>query len=177
MQRRKKQAGTTVRIGGFWCVRHADWRIEDGVHVRKQGLTHKLTTVLDEHQRLKRPPEYVKKIQADFMETVNGSVENPDTCSTISQFVELTWLPTVKRDLSSSTLTTYRYYWDHLLKPLCGGELLRDYTTAQAEGVLTEIFHLHPGMRKATLNKLRSMLSAILKRAIGLGYRPEDRCR
>ena len=38
MQRKRMQTGTTVRIGEYWCVRYADWRIEDGVRIRKQGL-------------------------------------------------------------------------------------------------------------------------------------------
>jgi integrase len=58
-----------------------------------------------------------------------------------------------------------------MLKPYVGGDLLRDFTTAQAETVLNEIGRQHPQIRKATLHKLRSMLSAIFKRGIGLGYR------
>src|ERR1035437_5042035 len=117
MQRKREQSGTTVRIGAFWCVRYADWRIEDGERIRKQGLTHKLTAVLEEHQRLKRPPKYVEKLQAEFMETVNA-------------------------------------------------------TTQQAEQMMHEIGRHHPEMRKATLHKLRSILSGIFKRAIGQGCRP-----
>jgi integrase len=172
MQRRREQSGTTVRIGGYWCVRYADWRIEDGVRIRRQGLTHKLTAVLEEHQRLKRPPKYVAKLQAEFMETVNASTERPEMCSTITQFVEENWLPFIREQDSTSTVTTYTYYWTHLLKPRCGSKLLRDYTTPQAEQMLHEIGRHHPGMRKATLHKLRSILSGIFKRAIGQGCRP-----
>jgi hypothetical protein len=121
------------------CVRHADWRIEDGVRIRRQGLTHKLTAVLEEHQRLKRPPKYVAKLQAEFMETVNASIERPEMCSTITQFVEENWLPFIREQDSTSTVTTYTYYWTHLLKPRCGSNLVRDYTTPQAEQMLHEI--------------------------------------
>lgn len=172
MQRKREQSGTTVRIGGYWCVRYADWRIEDGVRIRKQGLTHKLTAILEEHQRLKRPPKYVEKLQAEFMETVNTSAERPEMCSTVAQFVEDNWLPFIREQHSSSTVTTYKYYWTHLLKPRCGSKLLRDYTTPEAERMLHEIGRHHPQMKKATLHKLRSILSGIFKRAIGQGCRP-----
>jgi hypothetical protein len=134
----QSKSGTTVRIGGYWCVRYADWRIEDGVRIRKQGLTHKLTAILDEHQRLKRPPKYVEKLQAEFMES-NTSAERPEMCSTIAQFVEDNWLPFISEQHSTSTVTTYKFYWMHLLKPRCGSKLLRDYTTPQAEQMLHEI--------------------------------------
>jgi len=93
MQRKREQSGTTVRIGGYWCVRYADWRIEDGVRIRKQGLTYKLTAILEEHQRLKRPPKYVETLQEEFMKTVNASTGRPEMCSTIAQFVDENWLP------------------------------------------------------------------------------------
>jgi hypothetical protein len=172
VKREREQSGTTVRIGGYWCVRYADWRIEDGERIRKQGLTHKLTAVLEEHQRLKRPPKYVEKLQAEFMETVNATTAHPEMCSTIGQFVESNWLPFIEEQDSSSTVTTYTYYWTHLLKPRCGSKLVRDYTTQQAEQMMHEIGRHHPEMRKATLHKLRSILSGIFKRAIGQGCRP-----
>ncbi len=171
MRRNREQKGTVVRIGDQWCVRYADWRIENGERIRKQGLTHKLGAVLEEHARLKRPPKYVKKLQREFMERVNSSRSAPDTCSTIGQFVEAAWLPFVEAHRASSTLNVYKYYWNNLLKPYVGRNLLRDFTTAQAETVLNEIGRHHQNMRKATLHKLRSMLSAIFKRSIGLGYR------
>ena len=60
MQRDREQKGSVVRIGDYWCVRYADWRIEHGKRLRKQGLTHKLTVVLPEHRRLRNAPDYVE---------------------------------------------------------------------------------------------------------------------
>lgn len=169
--RNREQKGSVVRIGGHWCLRYADWRIENGERRRVQGLTHKLTAVLEEHKRLKRPPKYVEELQREFMTRVNSSLSTPETCSTIAQFVDAVWLPFIEAHRASSTVTVYKYYWTHLLKPRVGRYLVRDFTTAQAEAVLNEIGRHHPTMRKATLHKLRSMLSAIFKRGIGLGYR------
>jgi integrase len=105
------------------------------------------------------------------MERVNSSRSTPETCSTITQFVDAKWLPFIEAHRASSTVTVYRYYWTHVLKPYVGDHLLRDFTTAQAEATLNEISRHNPTMRKATLHKLRSMMSAIFKRGIGLGYR------
>jgi integrase len=169
--RNREQKGSVERIGDYWCLRYADWRIENGERRRIQNLTHKLTAVLEEHKRLKRPPKYVEELQREFMERVNSSRSTPETCSTIGQFVDKAWLPFIEAHRASSTVTVYKYYWKHLLKPYVGNDLLRDFTTAQAEAVLNEIGRHNPTMRKATLHKLRSMLSAIFKRGIGLGYR------
>ncbi len=169
--RNRERKGSVERIGDYWCLRYADWRIENGERHRIQNLTHKLAAVLEEHKRLKRPPKYVEELQREFMKSVNSSRSTPQMCSTIEQFVDAAWLPFLEAHRASSTVTVYRYYWKHLLKPYVGGYLLRDFTTAQAEATLNEISRHNPAMRKATLHKLRSMLSAIFKRGIGLGYR------
>jgi len=171
-KRNREQKGCVVRIGDQWCCRYADWRIVNGIRIRKQGLTHKLGAVLEEHVRLKRPPKYILKLQREFVELVNGSSKVAEACSTIGQFVESNWLPFVQEHRASSTVTTCTYYWTHLLKPYCGSKLLRDFTTEQAEKMLHEIGRHHPEMRKATLHKLRSILSGIFKRAISQGCRP-----
>ena len=134
--------------------------------------SHKLTPVLEEHARLRRPPKYVKKLQDEFMETVNATTATSlEMCSTVGQFVESNWLPFIEEHRSSSTVTVYKFYWKHLLRPYLANQLVRDYTTAQAERMLHEIGRLHPTMKKATLHKLRSILSGIFKRAIGQGLR------
>ena len=171
MQRRRKQSGCIVKIGGMWCVRYADWRVEDGVRIRKQGLSRKLCAVQDSEVRLKRPPDYVKDLAEEFMDGVNDTMVRPQMSATITEFVEGNWLRHVEAHLAASTLAAYKFYWHHHLKPRCGSELIRDYTTPQAEAVLEEISRHHPDMHQATLNKLRNMLSAIFKRACAQGVR------
>lgn len=171
MERKREQTGCVVKIGGMWCVRYADWRIENGERIRRQNLTHKLAPVQESEARLKRPPKYIEKLQAEFMVGVNASVENPEGCSTVAQFVESTWLAFIEQKRASSTVAAYRYYWQHLLKPYIGKYLLRDITTSQLERALNDVAREHPTMTTATLRKLRTMASGILKRGIGLGLR------
>jgi len=171
MKRDRKQKGSVVRIGDYWCVRYADWRIENGERFRKQGLTHKLTAVLPEHRRLRNPPDYVDPMREDFMREVNRGKNAPERCSSVGAFAEDVWLPFVETRHSSSTLTVYKYYWKHILKPRCAEKMLRDFRTPDAQAMLDEIARLSPEMRKATLHKLKSILSAIFKLAIQQDYR------
>jgi integrase len=180
MQRDRKQKGQVYPNAGFWFVRYADWRIENGVRVRKQGLRHNLGPVRPEHSRLRRPPEYIEREAQEFIERVNGSLSSPDACLTISQFVANVWLagPVEGQDAyAPSTFQNYKYYWRVFLQPLVGDCVLRDFTTAQAEAALNEIKRLDPDIAKATLNKLRCMLSKIFKRAVGLGLRTGNPAR
>lgn len=70
--RTRKQAGYVWRVGEWWWIRYADTRIENGVAVRKPGVSQKLCAVAPEHRRMKRPPEAVEQKQAEFMEKINA---------------------------------------------------------------------------------------------------------
>ena len=108
LQRDRGQKGSIYRIGGYWCVRYADWVIqENGERIRKQNLTYKLGPVLEEHARLKRPPEYVEKLQKATLpsafcgtkESIMVGHENPIVQSTANASKEISIhlfsLPTV----------------------------------------------------------------------------------
>jgi integrase len=180
VKRNREQKGSVIRKSNAWYVRYADWRIENGERVRKQDLMHKLGPVLKEHSKLRRPPEYIQTMQQEFMDRVNSSLTTPDACSTISQFVDNVWLAGKAEDqdvYASSTFDNYKDYWKTKLKPRIGNCLLRDFTTGQAETALNDVKRLHPNISKATLHKLRCMMSAIFKRAISLDLRTHNPCR
>jgi len=172
MKRDRQQKGSVVRIGEFWCLRYADWRIETGQRIRKQGLTHKLSAVLPEHCRLKHKPEYVGKVQREFMNKVNSGRNAPERCATVAQFVDDVWLPFIGNRHSSSTLNVYNFYWNQILKPPCGDKLLRDFNTPLGQALLDEVARQNPTMRAGTLHKLKSILSAVFKLAVQQDYRP-----
>jgi hypothetical protein len=65
----------------------------------------------------------------------------------------------------------YRGYWNNNLSPRCGSQLLRDFSTREAQRVLEGIARDNPKMTKATLHKLKSILSAVFKLAIQQEYR------
>ena len=167
----RKQKGYVWRVGEWWWIRYADTRIENGVAVRKPGLSQKLCAVAPEHRRMRRPPEVVEQKQAEFMKKINACRDNPERASTLGEFVDQVWLPTIENRHAASTVHVYRGYWKNSLAPRCGSQLLRDFSTPEAQRVLEGIARDNPEMTKATLHKLKSILSAVFKLAIQQEYR------
>jgi integrase len=106
------------------------------------------------------------------MARINGSRRTPEHQVDLKGFAEKVWLPSVEARYAASTLHSYTYYWNRILKPRCGGSLLRDFDTPAAQKLLNDIARQDPEIKKATLHKLKSMLSAIFKLSIQQGYRP-----
>jgi integrase len=167
----REQKGYVWKKGNFWWIRYADWIVGDGTIVRKQDLARKLTPVLPEHKRLTRPPEDVREEQKRFVARINGSRNAPEHNVNLKGFARNVWLPSIEDRLSASTVHCYRYYWNRVLEPRAGALPLRDFNTPVAQRLLDEIARQNPEMRKTTLHKLKSMLSAIFKLAIQQDYR------
>ena len=165
------QKGYVWRVGAWWWIRYADTRIENGVAVRKPGVSQKLCAVAPEHRRMKRPPEVVEQKRAEFMAKINSSRDNPERASTLEEFVTQVWFPTIENRHAASTVHVYRGYWKNSLSPRCGFQLLRDFSTPEAQRVLESIARGNLEMTKATLHKLKSILSAVFKLAIQQEYR------
>lgn len=148
--RTRMQKGYVWRVGEWWWIRYADTRIEDGVAVRKPGVSQKLCAVAPEHRRMKRPPEVVEQKQAEFMEKINACRDNPERASTLGEFVTQIWFPTIENRHAASTVHVYRGYWKHSLAPRCGPQLLRDFSTPEAQRVLEGIARDNPEMTTQT---------------------------
>ena len=166
----RKQKGFVYRGGDFWFIRFRDNRVQDGQVVRRQ-MAVKLCPVLDEHKRLLRPPDVVKQERDDFMAKINGSTVRPEHLLTVADFVTQVWTPYLETHHAQSTRGAYHYYWKNILSPRCGFALLRDFSTIAGQRLLEAIARENPEMCKATLRRLKSQLSGILKLAIQRGYR------
>jgi integrase len=167
----RQQKGYVWREGDWWLLRYRDSRVEDGKLVRRQ-LASKLAPVQPEHKRLTRPPQSVQKDQERFMARINASRQTPERNVTVGDFVRNVWLPFVESQHAASTSHHYRYYWGHLLGPLCGNQLLRDFATPRAQALLEQIARQNPTIAKGTLHKMKSILRAIFRLAIQQDYRP-----
>jgi integrase len=168
--RTRNQKGYVWKVGEWWWIRFNDTRIENGIAVRKQRAQ-KLCPVAPEHRRMKRAPEDVETKQAEFMEKINSCRDNPKRASTLSEFVTRVWFPSIENQLMASTVHTYRNYWKNILAPRCGSQLLRDFGTPEAQQVLQGISRDNPDLTKATLRRIKSILSAVFKLAIQQEYR------
>jgi integrase len=166
----RKQTGYVFRAGDNWLIRYRDTRVVDGRVVRKQ-MAVRLCSVRPEHGRCKRPPKAVQEERDRFMEKINNSMVAPEYLLTMADFVTQVWTPHIESRWAKSTRHHYGYYWTHILSPRCGAELLRDFSTVKGKRLLDGIARENPTMCKATLQRLKSQMSGILKLAIELGYR------
>jgi len=169
-KRVRKQTGYVFRAGDHWLIRYRDNRVVDGQSVRRQ-MAVKLCSVLPEHGRCTRPPKAVKEERDRFIEKINGSTVAPERMLTLGDFVTQVWTPHIESRHAKSTITHYLWYWKNLLSPRCAGELLRDFTVVKGKRLLDGIAHDDPTMCKATLRRLKSQMSGILRLAIELEYR------
>jgi integrase len=119
---------------------------------------------------LKRPPECVQKLQEEFMSRINRSRTTPVHNVTVADFVEHTFFPHIEGRRNLSTVHTHRLYWNKQLRPRCGGTLLRDFSTPDVQLLLDHIARVNPEMKRATLYRLKSLLSAILRLAVNQGF-------
>jgi integrase len=169
--RTREQKGYVWKAGDWWWIRYADTVVENGVATRKQ-IARKLAPVMAEHKRLTRAPESVLAEQERFMSKINDSRNQPEHNVTVSDFARNVWKPYIENRHAASTVHHYGYYWDHILDPRCGREMLRDFSTPGSQSLLENIARQNPTMKKNTLRRLKSILSAIFKLAIQQGYRP-----
>jgi integrase len=166
----RTQKGYIWREGNIWLLRYRDSIVKDGVLTRKQ-FTRNLGYVAAEHARLKRPPEVVIEQSKEFLAKLNSN-HDPQKNVMLLEFVQNVWFPHVENGLAASTAHSYGYYWKHLLAPRCHKVLLRDFSTPDGQKLIYEIARQNPEMKKTTLHKLKSMLSAIFRLAIAQNYRP-----
>ena len=166
----RKQKGYVFRAGDFWLIRYRDSRSHDGKVTRKQ-MAVKLCPVSPEHHRCKVPPPAVLAERDRFMEKINQSNIVPEHLLTTGDFVTQVWTPFLESHRAKSTRHHYNYYWKHILDPRCGSELLRDFSTVAGQALLDGIARDNPAMCKATLRRLKSQMSGILKLAIQRGFR------
>src|SRR5579872_5535201 len=96
------QKGYVFRAGEFWWLRFFESRVEGGKVVRRQHAT-KLCRILPEHKRLKRPPEYVEELQAEFIAKLNRGDAQPELHITLDDFFTNVFLPhmTERRKVST----------------------------------------------------------------------------
>jgi integrase len=166
----RKQKGYVFRAGDFWLIRFRDSHAHDGKVERKQ-MAVKLCPVSEEHRRCTRPPDAVKAEARIFMARINESTVAPEHLVTIGDFVTQVWTPHTASHWAKSTQHHYGYYWKNILAPRCGSTSLRDFSTVTGQALLDRIARENSSMCKATLRRLKSQMSGILKLAIQHGYR------
>ncbi|HXM59919.1 MAG TPA: tyrosine-type recombinase/integrase [Terriglobales bacterium] len=166
-----RQKGYVFRTGEFWWLRYFESRVEGGKVVRKQHAT-KLSRVLPEHKRLKRPPEYVEDLQTAFLAKVNRGDVEPERLVTLNDFFTNVFLPHMSERRKVSSVYCHRLNWQKQLAPRIGDLRVRGFTTVDAQRTLDWIARENPTLARQTLFRLKSLMSAVMRHAVNQGYHP-----
>jgi integrase len=157
---------------GSFHIRYYSTEIVNGQPVRVQK-SHLLCRKDARH--FSKSCKAVRLLAEDFMRTVNTGSHEGDL--RIADFWETTYLPFVKQNMKSSTVTGYEQIWNQHLKAHFNGTLLSEYKTHLASAFL---YSLTTSQGRQTLNHIRSLMSGIFSHAVNMGLitvNPMTGCR
>ena len=160
------QKGFVFKKGGSWFLRYRDNFVVDGALVRKQKCV-KLADVSDRY-RAKRD---LGKVVEEKLSRVHASAECPNSSDLFVAYVEKTFLPYLSRKAKPSTCAGYKTYFERYIKPFAASYALRDFNVAVVSNILESAADMHT-LNKDTVTKIRSIMSAIFKYAMGKGNFP-----
>jgi integrase len=162
------QKGSVFRKGSSWFLRYRDDFQVDGKIVRKQKCI-KLADCCDRYRRASDLDELVEEKMAG----VRQAAKCPHSSDLFDTYFEEVFLPMTERTKSDSTAAGYRTYWMRYLKPRIQKQnyALRDFTVAVVSSLLKDAASAHT-LHTDTVGKIRSILSAVFKYAMGNGDFP-----
>src|SRR5207253_9355393 len=97
-----------------------------------------------------------------------GEEVRPVTDMTVSKFFETVFLPQMEKELTPSTIDSYRRYWNAYLKDHFNhSKTLRTYEAFTATNFLEKMAQQYS---KNTVSHIRAVASAIFAYAISKGY-------
>jgi integrase len=172
------QKGYVFKANGWWWVRFFETRVETGKapdferKMKRRQHASKLATVLPEHSRLKRPPEYVEQLQKEFLAKVNQGDTAPDKSISLAEFFKTVFAPHMAARRKLSTCYCMQKNWDKELLPRIGNLRVRDFTTPHAQKTLDAIARENPKLARQTLFRYKSLMSAVMRHAVNQGFHP-----
>lgn len=165
MNRRAQQAGYLYQKGNAWHVRWRELVASDGT-VKKVNRSQKLASVAEYPRR----SEILELFQT-FMAKLNQVGFSTEATVSLIDFVERIYLPHAAEQLKPSTVSSYRWQWNSLLRNriLAKGTRVRDFRTVDAEQLLRTIARENPAFTHTTFARLKSLLSGIFTHALRMG--------
>jgi integrase len=171
-QQRHQTGHIFQSASGAFHIRYYGTEIVDGQPVRRQK-SHLLCRKDERH--FSKSCKAVRLLAEDFMRTVNSSSGQGDL--RIAEFWETTYLPFIKQNMKSSTVTGYEQIWNQHLSGHFNGMVLSEYRTHLASVFLLS---LTKTQGRQTLNHIRSLMSGIFSHAVNMGLvtvNPMTGCR
>jgi integrase len=165
MNRRAQQAGYLYQKGNAWHVRWREFVSSDG-NVKKVNRSQKIAPVADYPRRSE-----VLGLFQSFMAKLNEVGYSAEATVTVLDFVEKVYLPRVTEQLKPSTVSSYRWQWNSLLRDhfVARRTKVRDFRTVDAEQLLQAIARNNPAFTHTTFARLKSLLSGIFSHALRMG--------
>jgi integrase len=166
----KKRRGRGIGIfqqGGSWRVRYRQQVMVKGVldTVQRSAKICPIGT-----SKSKRPPKYVEDIAAEILLERKSRKASPDTTTTIGDFVDNSYIPSVERDKKASTASGYKGIWERYLRSRCERVWLRDVQTFHVQRWLDDIAR-ESGVSRTTLSHTKHFLSGVFRYAAQQGFR------
>ena len=156
------QRGTIYRQRNAWLVRYWDEQIIDGER-RRVRVAKKLAAVSPEYPSKRSVLLLAEKILAP----INAGLLQPESSLLVLKFIELYYLPHVKRELRPSTYKDYsKDIFEKHLRVRLRDIRLRDFRTVHAQRMLRDIPHIG----HTTLLRVKSFLSGVFKHALREGF-------
>jgi integrase len=167
MANRRLQHGYIFERSGAFYVKY--WTT-DGEAKRVQR-SEQLCRKDAQHDRKDRLS--VKLLAQQVMVKINGA-HGDSTASdhTVEAFWNAVYLPLIEGEVKReamhySTLVGYKQMWSQHLKPKIGEKRIADYTTVEANRLLTELATKYG---ENTVKHVKNLARGIFKKAVGLGY-------
>jgi len=170
------QKGYVFRANGWWWLRYFETRVETGKapdferKMKRRQHASKLAKVEPQHQRLRRPPEYVEQLQVEFLARINQNDTAPDKSISLAEFFKTVFAPHMAARRKVSTCYCMQKNWDKELLPRIGNVRIRDFTTPDAQKTLDAIARENPKLARQTLFRYKSLMSAVMRHAVNQGY-------
>jgi integrase len=119
----------------------------------------------------------ITPIRQRFMADVNsdGGTKRfvPNSRVTLREFVTVKYFPDASKELRGSTLRGYKAIWNNYIDPRVGKMRLSDIRTFELQEAMDDITGATP-LKKASLFRVKTFMSAIFGEAIRCGLRGRD---
>lgn len=150
--------GTIELSGKTWVLRYWEWRVENGLRVRKR-----VRVRLAEATTAEPPPKVIAHAE-EHMAKVPGTNHKPRMLMSLVQLVEEVFLPEIAKRKSAATHKGYEEIWRLHLKPAVSNVWISEVECADVQRWLDEI--ARPGaLAKNSLSRIKTTVSTIFKMA------------
>lgn len=160
MARRRFQDPMPRKEGRWWYILTWQDELRNGRHTRKRRRIKLAPATMLERE--------VKKIAAELLRPVNQGLITVGSASTLEEYMEAVYIPTMLPLLAKSSQERYRGVIKNHLRPQFGEVCLRDMTPLVIQRYLSGLSE--SSLAYESRDKIRDVLSSILRSAVQYGY-------